>query len=156
MYPRALSTHNLCIRPFTYIESKNVIPGLISNLGLNKLGYNVFEDEVKEWANRVFIDYSYSDEVRRVMCLADRATNDVIGLVSFEKTLFIALLKEYRGRGYAGETLSSVYEYMQRHLNIIGINVMVPTDDVISQHLFVKYCHATEIERKHSYIAYKV
>lgn len=67
MYPRALSTHSLCIRPFTYLESKNVIPSLISNLGLNKLGYNVFEDEVKEWANRVFVDYSYSDEVRRVM-----------------------------------------------------------------------------------------
>lgn len=158
MYPRTLSTHNLCLRPFTFLESKNEVPQLLLNLSWGNFGYNVADSKVRDWARIIYDSYSNSDEIERVYVIALRKSNDIIGLISFEKYVYISILPEYQGKGYAKESLISLYDYIKNHLRLNNIFVNMPNEDEKLHYLFKKYFNAKPIDSfgESKFITYEI
>lgn len=140
MYPRTLSTHSLCIRPITPIEVVGGIPKVLSNIE----GFKYNEEGIcRNWLEGILKGYDREDRVECFYLLVERGTNEVVGMASFDKSFFIAILSGYRGNGYAKEAAVSISDYIRSNRNIFGrVSVTVDFDKSVDIHILENYCGA--------------
>lgn len=152
MYPRVLSTHNLCIRPFTMIEGATVIPELFKHLNFDP--YRIAGS--KTWVENMINAYSSPDKHENFCVLELRKERTLVGVISFDTNLRVAIHDEYQGKGYAKEALISVIGNNNGFGRKGMLHSCVDVADLKSQHLVERYCMPITKEFKEDYVYYKI
>lgn len=136
---------NLTIREIGMDDAKDYqrilesCPEAVSDKTLLNLSYEAFIER-----HKAYIKYSYGFLGYGIygIYLNNEGSPKMIGIAGLDGTetpvLSYALLKGYRGRGYAFEACSMILEYVMSDLDLDKINVFIPCDNTRSINLAKK------------------